>query len=131
MLISIDSMMLTSSKTKEPPPGSFLCRIEQRCYDATMTKRDGELKKMSSLFALYKDRLKAPQKSVIDASVEVIHDLTTIKLNPARCTYTVATRTFASNAPALIRQELARHEHEIVAHLKARLGEKSAPHRIT
>ncbi len=95
-----------------------------------MAKRDGELKKMSSLFALYKDRLKAPQKSVIDATVEVIGDITPIRLNPARCTYTVTTRTFASNAPSLVRQELARHEADIITHLKARLGEKSAPVRI-
>lgn len=108
----------------------FIYRIWQQCYDAAMAKRDGELKKMSSLFALYKDRLKAPQKSVIDASVEVVRDLTQISLNPARCTYTVSTRTFASNAPSLVRQELARHEADIISQLKVRLGEKSAPHRI-
>jgi hypothetical protein len=96
-----------------------------------MAKRDGELTKMSSLFALYKDRLKAPQKTVIDATVEVITDVVGIKLNSARCTYTVNTKTFSSNAPALVRQELARHEADILTQLKARLGEKSAPHRIT
>ncbi len=95
-----------------------------------MPKRDGELKKMSSLFALYKDKLKAPQKSVIDATIEVIADVVDIRLNPARCTYTVSTRTFASNAPSLVRQELTRHETDILTHLKVRLGEKSAPHRI-
>lgn len=95
-----------------------------------MAKRDGELKKMSSLFALYKDRLKAPQKTVIDATVEVIADITGIKLTSTRCTYTVTTRTFSCNAPALIRQELARHETEILDHLRDRLGDKSAPNRI-
>ena len=95
-----------------------------------MAKRDGELKKMSSLFALYKDRLKAPQKTVIDATVEVVAELTGIKLNGTRCTYTVTTKTFSSNDPALVRQDLARHETEIITYLNARLGEKSAPHRI-
>jgi hypothetical protein len=96
-----------------------------------MAKRDGELTKMSSLFALYKDRLKAPQKTVIDATVDVVAEVAGIRLNSARCTYTVTTKTFSSNAPALIRQELARHETVILTQLKARLGEKSAPHRIT
>jgi hypothetical protein len=96
-----------------------------------MTKRDGELKQLGSLFALYKDRLKAPQKTVIDATVAVIADATGITLNSARCTYTVSTKTFSSNAPALIRQELARREQELITILQERLGEKSAPKRIT
>ncbi len=96
-----------------------------------MTKRDGELKKMGSLFAIYKDRLKAPQKTVIDAVVEVVAERTGITLNRQRCTYTVSTKTFCSNAPALVRQELARHETVIITELTARLGDKSAPRRIT
>jgi hypothetical protein len=95
-----------------------------------MRKSDGEMKKMGSLFDIYKTRLIAPQKSVIEAAVEVIEDVTGIKIKSDRCQYTVYTKTLATNAPALIRQELKQHEEVILTHLKARLGEKSAPTRI-
>ncbi len=95
-----------------------------------MKKRDGEMKQLSSLFSIYKDRLIAPQRSVIEATIEVIHDLTHISLDPKKASYTVSTKTFSSNAPALIRQELKKQEMLIIEHVKGRLGEKNAPKRI-
>ncbi len=95
-----------------------------------MKKRTGELQKIGSLFDIYKDRLKAPQKTVVDAVVEVVHDVTGIKLDAARCSYTVSTKTLATNAPSMIQQEIKMHHEEIMMHVKGRIGEKSAPTRI-
>lgn len=95
-----------------------------------MAKRDGKIKKMGSLFQIYKDRLVAPQKTVIDAAVEVVHDILGITLDKNRVTYTVATRTIASNAPAIIRQEIQKHEAEIILHVGGRIGVKNAPLRV-
>ena len=93
-------------------------------------KRRGELIKLNALFEKYKNHFTAPQQSVIDSSVGIIEDVLGFKINPQKCTYTVSTRTLATNAPALVRQEIARHQVEIIAHLKGRLGEKSAPYRV-
>lgn len=92
-----------------------------------MTKRSGDIKSLGSLFQIYKERLVAPQKSVTDAALEVIRDVTGITLLPHTCTYTPGTRTLKINASAMIRQELKRQEPEILAHLKGRLGERSVP----
>jgi hypothetical protein len=92
-----------------------------------MTKRSGDIKTLGSLFQIYKERLVAPQKSVTDAALEVIRDVTGITLLPHTCTYTPTTRTLKINASAMIRQELKRHEAEILAHLKGRVGERSVP----
>jgi len=93
-------------------------------------KRRGELIKVGDLFTKYRSSIKAPQGSVIEAAVEVIYDVTGIKLDRSRCQYAVASRTLATNAPALVRQELARYHDEILVHMKGRLGEKSTPTRI-
>ena len=44
-------------------------------------KRGGGVKKISTLFESYKQRLVAPQKTVIDTFVEVIHDLLSIEID--------------------------------------------------
>jgi hypothetical protein len=93
-------------------------------------KRRGELIKLNALFDKYKNHFKAPQQSVIDGSVDIIEDVLGFKIDAKKCTYTVSTRTLATGAPALIRQEIARHQPEIIAHLKGRLGEQNAPYRV-
>ncbi|MFM2423846.1 MAG: hypothetical protein RLZZ70_233 [Candidatus Parcubacteria bacterium] len=95
-----------------------------------MRKRSGELQKVGSLFDIYKDKLRAPQKSVIDVVVVVIGEVTGIILDPNRCTYTVRSRTLATNAASLIKHEISRKEQEILSHCQDRLGKESAPLRI-
>ena len=95
-----------------------------------MKKRNGELQKIGSLFDIYKDRLKAPQKTVIDVVVEVVKDVTGIALDPHRCSYTVSTKTLATNAPSMIQQEIQMHHDEIMVHVRGRLGDSSTPVRI-
>lgn len=90
-------------------------------------KRTRELTKVSALFDIYKEKLRAPQQTVVDAVVEVIADVTGMKIDGARCVYTVSTRTLATNAPAVVRQEIKMHHAEIVVHLQGRLGVASAP----
>ncbi len=95
-----------------------------------MAHRHRELVKAGDLFAKYRNVLKAPQGSVIDAAVEVIFDVTGITITKDKCRYTVTTRTLATGAPAIVVHEVRRHEAEIIDHLKGRLGVESAPVRI-
>lgn len=89
--------------------------------------RGGELKKVSDLFAKYKNTLRAPQESVESACREVVEDLYAVKLKPEAVSYTPGTRVLHLRTHATIRQELLMHKQEILNHLKGRLGEKSAP----
>lgn len=90
----------------------------------------GELKKLSSLFDKYKERLVAPEATVIDAFLEVADDLLQIKPDRKRVRYTPATRTLSLTVGGALRSEIKLHEKEILLHLAGRLGKKSAPVKI-
>ena len=94
---------------------------------STMQKRRGEITKISNLFEKYKKIIKAPQSSVINEVIDVINDLTGITIDKKFMKYSVVTKTISINAPAVLKQELKLHQAEILSHLKARLGENSAP----
>jgi hypothetical protein len=93
-------------------------------------KRRGELIQLNALFDKYKNHFKPPQQTVVQATVDIIEEVTGLQLDASKCSYTVASRTFSTGAPALIRQEIKMRHGEIVAHLKGRLGEHSAPVQI-
>ncbi len=90
----------------------------------------GDIIKVSSLFEKYKTILKAPQGTVVKQVIEVIEDLTTVKLSAKFIKYSVQSRTLTITAPSALKQELALHRAEILIHLKARLGEQNAPKLI-
>lgn len=92
-----------------------------------MKKRSGEITKISNLFEKYKRVIKAPQGSVIKEVIEVINDLTGITIDKKFMKYSVVTKTVSITAPAVLKQEIKLHQAEILIHLKARLGETSAP----
>ncbi len=94
-----------------------------------MNKR-GEVVKLGSLFDKYKNNLKAPQKTVLEAFVEVVGDVISIKIKSSDCAYNVSTRTLVFKGSSLIKQEIKMHQDEILMHLKGRLGEKSCPYII-
>ena len=90
----------------------------------------GEITKVSDLFAKYKTILKAPQGTVVKEFVEVVVDLLGFKIDRKYIKYSVATKTISLTAPSALKQEIALHKEEIALHLKARLGEGSAPKLI-
>ncbi len=89
--------------------------------------RRGEITKVSDLFEKYKTILKAPQGTVVKEFVEVVQDLLGIKIDRKFIKFSVTTKTLSLTAPSALKQEIALHKDEIILHLKARLGEKSAP----
>lgn len=86
-----------------------------------------ELKKVSSLFDRYKKTLIAPEASVINAFVEVVDDLLGISFPKNKIKYNPATKILTFSGSGLLRGECKLHEPEIIAHLRGRLGDKSAP----
>lgn len=89
--------------------------------------RGGDVKKISDLFAKYKNSLIAPEASVIEAFIEVVDDLCGIKLTKKVVTYQPATKVLSITGKAALRSEIKLHESEIITHLKGRLGSKNAP----
>jgi dimeric dUTPase (all-alpha-NTP-PPase superfamily) len=92
--------------------------------------RRGEIVKVSDLFDKYKTILKAPQGTVVKEFIEVVHDLTTIKIDRKYIKYSVTTKTISLTVPSALKQELALHREEILLHLTARLGSSQAPKLI-
>jgi hypothetical protein len=93
-------------------------------------RREGPPIKISNLFEVYKKRFRAPQGSVVTASVEVVHDLLGITLEARSCEYSPQSRILHIKAHGPMKTEIFLHKEEILAHLKGRLGEKSSPTQI-
>jgi len=90
-------------------------------------KRRGEIVKVGDLFQKYQQILKPPQKTVINEVVEVVEDLTGIKVKPELVQYQVHSQTIGFNLPSALKSELRLHESDLKIHLQARLGLKNAP----
>jgi hypothetical protein len=86
--------------------------------------------KISDLFEVYKKRLRAPQGSVIEASVEVIHDVLGITIDKKHISYMPHSRTLTIKTSGMIKTEVNLKKDEILTHLKGRLGPQNAPTTI-
>lgn len=95
-----------------------------------MYKRSNEIVAVKDLFAKYRAVLKAPQKSVEIASVQVINKVTRFNLKETEVSYTVASRTLYIKTSSLIKQELCFYHETILNDLEVSLGKKSCPRKI-
>ena len=95
-----------------------------------MRKGRGEITKLSTLFEKYKKTLKAPQGIVIDCFTEVVSELLHIEIAKESVSYTVFNKTLRVRLSGPLRSEIALRKKEILAHMKGRLGEQSAPTEI-
>lgn len=86
--------------------------------------------KIGDLFEVYRKRFRAPQGSVIDATVEVIHDVLGIDIDKKNLSYTPHSRTLIIKASGMLKTEVNLKKTEILTHLKGRLGTASAPKTI-
>lgn len=89
-----------------------------------------ELTPVKDLFAVYKNRLKAPEGSVIDAFVEVVSDVVGVDVPKEGIRYNPHTKTITITGRAVLRSEIQKRKIEIITHLKGRLGAKNAPETI-
>ncbi len=93
-------------------------------------KRRGELIKVGNLFDKYKDKIRAPQASVVVVVIDVIKDVCGITLQTQQVSYTVSSRTVTIHAPSILKHEVMRHSSEILVHCQGRLGDISCPKQI-
>ena len=88
------------------------------------------IKNIGTLFERYKNILRAPQGTVVTTFQEVVEDLFAYKIKKDNCNYTVASRTIFLNINGPLKTEIMLRKEEILAHLRGRLGDKSAPKDI-
>ncbi len=86
--------------------------------------------KIRDLFEVYKKRLRAPQSSVIEAAIEVIHDVLGVEVDKKHLSYAPHSRTLTIKASGMLKTEVNLKKSEILTHLKGRLGPQSAPKSI-
>jgi hypothetical protein len=86
--------------------------------------------KIGDLFEVYRKRLRAPQSSVIEAAVEVIHDVLGVVVDKKHFSYTPHSRTLTIKTSGMLKTEVNLKKTEILTHLKGRLGPQNAPKNI-
>lgn len=93
-----------------------------------MKKNTGP-KQINTLFEKYKKTLRAPEATVVHTFVEVVEDLLGITVPQTAVSYQPSQRTiYIKNG--LLRSAVIPHKKEVLAHLKARVGDTSAPTEI-
>lgn len=95
-----------------------------------LKKRGAGVTHVSKLFEKYTKTLQAPQKIVVTECIDVINDLFNIKIPREQCVYSVRSKTLSIHTKGVIKTEITLRKKDILNHLKARLGEKSAPNEI-
>jgi hypothetical protein len=96
-------------------------------------KRKGSSGEMTALDALlhrYRTVLKAPEKTVVTAIVDVIKDLYGFDVAPKVFRYRPETRVITILASGVLKTEIMLHKREILTHLKGRLGVDKSPKDI-
>ncbi|MDA8597123.1 hypothetical protein N9L26_02165 [Candidatus Pacebacteria bacterium] len=93
-------------------------------------KGRGEITKVSDLFAKYRNTLKAPEGSVIKEFCAVVEEVLDINVAKEQVAYSPYNKTLAIKKNGPLKTEIKLHEAELIAHLKGRLGEKTAPQTI-
>lgn len=91
-----------------------------------MARGEG-VKKLGDLFLKYKKTLQAPEQSVRIVVAEVVEEVLAIKVAETKMSYSPHSRLVTLQVKGALRSEILLHKEEILAHIKGRLGEKSAP----
>ena len=92
--------------------------------------RTKELTKLSSLFDKYKQKLIAPEGTIINAFIEVVEDLYGFKIKKTQVQYSPSQKLLSIVGKGPLRSEVKLHEAEILNHLKGRLGPSNTPKKI-
>lgn len=88
------------------------------------------VKKLGDLFEKYRKTLRAPQGFVITTFCEVVEEVIQYPIKTSAVRYSVYKKTLFISAPGPIATEIKLHKTELLGHLRARLGDVSAPTEI-
>jgi len=95
-----------------------------------VNKKQKDIQHISNLFLVYKQRLKAPEQSVITEVVGVVKEVTGISISKSNCRYNTHTRTVSLQTSGMVKDQIRFHTPEILTVLEKRLGKQNTPHSI-
>ncbi len=95
-----------------------------------MRFRRGQITPIKDLFAKYKERLIAPQKTVELCFIKNVGEVTGLRLGEHEVAYTVTTRTLTIKAASIKRQEILLRKEELLDRLKKELGKNACPEAL-
>lgn len=94
------------------------------------TPGEHKMTAVEALLARYRSVLKAPERTVVETTVEVIKDLYGFEVATKYISYSPQSRIITIKASGALKTEIVLHKREILQHLKGRLGVSSAPKDI-
>jgi hypothetical protein len=90
-------------------------------------KKDRNLKPINTLFDQYKQRLRPPQKVVVDEVVGVLEDIFTVTLESSQVEYKPYEKCIYLRVSGVLKTEILLRKDEILAHIRGRLGVTQSP----
>lgn len=88
------------------------------------------MKRLGSLFDVYKAKFKPPQATVEAEVVVVVQNILGYKLQANQVSYTTGSRTVSLQVPSVLRTEIIKQKAAILAALSSSLGVQNAPKDI-
>ena len=82
------------------------------------------------MFAVYRQKIKPPQASVIKVVIEVVYKEVGISLASKHFTYTPNSKVLYCKAPSVVKTEILHKKDAIIQSLQNELGERNAPTTI-
>jgi hypothetical protein len=82
---------------------------------------------VKDLFAKYAATLKAPQKTVIQAFLNAVHDVCGVTIPSGQCSYAPQTRTLTLTASGILKTEILFKKKEILKAMEVVLGAQNIP----
>ncbi len=93
-------------------------------------KRGQDIVHVSSLFAKYAKLIRAPQGSVIQASIEAIKHLYGVTVSKTDLAYQVHSKTLVLHVRGPIKSEILFNKENFLKEIAGRIGAENAPKHI-
>jgi hypothetical protein len=90
----------------------------------------GSYNHIRDLFAVYKTKLIAPERSVKEVCVVCVKEICGFDITREQVAYTPTTKTVTFIVPSIIRQELMMRKSQLLMVMEHKLGHRSAPKEI-
>lgn len=94
-----------------------------------MARGEG-VKQLKDLFQKYREKLIAPEATIVNTFIEVVKDVLEIDIKKELISYTPSNKTLSLKVSGVIKNEIALHQEELLHHMKGRVGVKAAPTKI-
>lgn len=88
------------------------------------------MKRLGSLFDVYKTRFKPPQATVESEVIQVVREVLGYELQAGQVSYTTGSRTVSLHVPSVLKTEIIKQKAAVLATLSSSLGVQNAPKDI-